>query len=1086
MNIKPISLAVSALLCSYSGASFATSSTPTEAVQQLEQIKAKVLQRVVETQTLIADPTNIEIRNGQRFLKYNGYLYSITSNNLPSFMPFVDGFDYADRSAEAMFDFIQAPWKLVNQMDGVYIYNDQFGYNYMEHMDQDKQCNVQYLVGDKDLVSTATKDCLPYNAALIDAHGFIDDQPIVNHLNGDLAAQIRFIQNQTAEPSGNDEKDQQRIVSQREALLVLTPMVNHEPKSIELKIYKDGVLLESRQMTNPLKILESDRAKQDDRKDVIYSKRSFTTVLPWNWVEQGLSLQFETYTGLSGELAADDIDFAAPAHLDLPMIRIGMLTEPPAAKPLELKPAHYGSELFQRFPLASMTISHYLPIKLDKVVMSNGDIKTEYSDYASPGIHSGDMREDITKSLIQLGIANANYGVASSGANQWQADNYPAIVIGHSIGRYKNDKGEVGNYTHGLSGGNGMVLLADTTGNEVTHEIGHALSMGHYPGGYANATHGATTGWGYDAYRGYMADNLNWWSNVDGEYGYGDIMVTPYKTHYGYGTDPMGGGGFDSSTSSYPLFTGYSSKRIQHYLESKDYLDATSASGYSHWNAVTQQFEAVATTTKLKPVQQGVDVMTVVGFYDPQLTNTSYIYPALYGSSGNVYDLPQPVAGQCWATVTYGDNTQQIIGLEGARKNGGLSNKLHFNLARDRNPQTVTVECPQISLETIVRDELLTHYDQERFYAWGENNRWGEIGDVFEYHRNGRVELFALKTQSYWYFPESGDSNHQWEFIGYLDQIIADKQPTVDFDALGRVTVDSRTFVANTEYPAKAITIGKGLGYDLAIESQPLFTEQSDLENLDFETMNQFDLWVADRYGKGELNNGVTHKRKRAGAVYVHINTELNTRDYFLMKTITAGEFPTDHHSNHDWKYLGSAESYVNFDFNPLKLNRQNLSNIERVKNYFEQSALFTWDQRTTTTWDSSNSAVFINPTAEGVNEYFIQRTPAQGGEFPTNKASNRDWIYLADDNSLNQLILEMSTNQAVFEQLVLDWYKQDSFGNWGDNGQTGNVGDIFTYHFHDGKTHYYRLKTTSYGYFPWPSESPDPSNGHWQYISHY
>ncbi|WP_163920668.1 M66 family metalloprotease [Photobacterium sp. Alg240-V54] len=1086
MNIKPISLAVSALLCSYSGASFATSSTPTEAVQQLEQIKAKVLQRVVETQTLIADPTNIEIRNGQRFLKYNGYLYSITSNNLPSFMPFVDGFDYADRSAEAMFDFIQAPWKLVNQMDGVYIYNDQFGYNYMEHMDQDKQCNVQYLVGDKDLVSTATKDCLPYNAALIDAHGFIDDQPIVNHLNGDLAAQIRFIQNQTAEPSGNDEKDQQRIVSQREALLVLTPMVNHEPKSIELKIYKDGVLLESRQMTNPLQILESDRAKQDDRKDVIYSKRSFTTVLPWNWVEQGLSLQFETYTGLSGELAADDIDFAAPAHLDLPMIRIGMLTEPPAAKPLELKPAHYGSELFQRFPLASMTISHYLPIKLDKVVMSNGDIKTEYSDYASPGIHSGDMREDITKSLIQLGIANANYGVASSGANQWQADNYPAIVIGHSIGRYKNDKGEVGNYTHGLSGGNGMVLLADTTGNEVTHEIGHALSMGHYPGGYANATHGATTGWGYDAYRGYMADNLNWWSNVDGEYGYGDIMVTPYKTHYGYGTDPMGGGGFDSSTSSYPLFTGYSSKRIQHYLESKDYLDATSASGYSHWNAVTQQFEAVATTTKLKPVQQGVDVMTVVGFYDPQLTNTSYIYPALYGSSGNVYDLPQPVAGQCWATVTYGDNTQQIIGLEGARKNGGLSNKLHFNLARDRNPQTVTVECPQISLETIVRDELLTHYDQERFYAWGENNRWGEIGDVFEYHRNGRVELFALKTQSYWYFPESGDSNHQWEFIGYLDQIIADKQPTVDFDALGRVTVDSRTFVANTEYPAKAITIGKGLGYDLAIESQPLFTEQSDLENLDFETMNQFDLWVADRYGKGELNNGVTHKRKRAGAVYVHINTELNTRDYFLMKTITAGEFPTDHHSNNDWKYLGSAESYVNFDFNPLKLNRQNLSNIERVKNYFEQSALFTWDQRTTTTWDSSNSAVFINPTAEGVNEYFIQRTPAQGGEFPTNKASNRDWIYLADDNSLNQLILEMSTNQAVFEQLVLDWYKQDSFGNWGDNGQTGNVGDIFTYHFHDGKTHYYRLKTTSYGYFPWPSESPDPSNGHWQYISHY
>ncbi|MEC6815299.1 M66 family metalloprotease [Photobacterium toruni] len=1086
MNVKRIAIAVSALLCGYSTISFAAPSPQTETMQQLEQMKAKVLQRIIETQKLIEDPTNIEIRDGHRFLKYNGYLYALTTNNLPSFMPFVDGFDYADRSAEAMFDFIQMPWKLVNQMDGVYIYNDQFGYNYLDYLNKNKQCNVQYLIGDKDLVSATAQDCLPYNAALIDAYGFIDDQPVTNHLSGDFAAQVRFIQNQTAEPFGNDEKEQQRIVSQREALLVVTPMANDNPQSIELKIFKDGVLLETRQMTSPLHILESDRSKHDDRKDVVYSKRSFTTVLPWNWVEKGLSLQFSTYAGLSGELSADRIDFAIPAHLDLPMIRIGMLTEPPAAKLLELQTAHYGSELFQRFPLASMTISSYLPIKLDKVVMSNGDIKTQYSEYASPGAHSGDMREDITKSLIQLGIANANYGVASSGASQWQANNYPAIVIGHSIGRYKNDKGNIGNYTHGLSGGNGMVLLAGTTGNEVTHEIGHALSMGHYPGGYAHATHGATTGWGYDAYRGNMADNLNWPAKVDGEYAYGNIMVSPYKTNYGYGTDPMGGGGFDSSTSSYPLFTGYSSKRIQNYLETKDYLDAASTSGYSHWNAIEQQFEPVSTTTKLKPIAQGVEVMTVVGFYDPQQTNTSYIYPALYGSSGNVYDLPQPVAGQCWATVTYGDNSQQLIGLEGSRKNSGLSNKLHFNLARDRAPQTVTVDCPQTSLEAVVRRELLTQFAQDRFYTWGENNRWGKVGDVFEYHRNGRVELFKLQTQHYWYFPGSGQSNSGWAFVGYLDQLIAAKQPDVNYDDLGQVRLDSRTFIANTEHPAAAITIGKGQGYDIAIESQKSLAEQSDLAQYDFETIALFDQWVAERYGNGELNHAIVDKHQRIGAVYVHQNSELNTRDYFLMKTLTARAFPTDHHSNNDWKYLGSAESYVNFDFNPLRLNRDMVSNVERIKDYFKQPALFTWDQRLITSWNSSNSAVFINLTAEGINEYFIQRIPAKGDAFPTNKASNRDWIYLGDDNSLNQLVVEMGTNQAVFEQLVLDWYKQDSFGNWGDNGKKGNVGDIYTYHFHDGKTHYYRLKTTSYGYFPWPSESPDPSNSHWQYINHY
>lgn len=127
--------------------------------------------------------------------------------------------------------------------------------------------------------------------------------------------------------------------------------------------------------------------------------------------------------------------------------------------------------------------------------------------------------------------------------------------------------------------------------------------------------------------------------------------------------------------------------------------------------------------------------------------------------------------------------------------------------------------------------------------------------------------------------------------------------------------------------------------------------------------------------------------------------------------------------------------------------------------------------------WDTSSSAVFVNTTEQGINEYFIQRAPAKGGEFSMDKALNYDWIYLADDSALNQLVIQMSVNQATFEQLVLDWYKQDNFGNWGDNGQIGNVGDIYDYYFHDGKTHYYRLKTTGYGYFPWPTEQ-DPSNG--------
>ena len=51
-----------------------------------------------------------------------------------------------------------------------------------------------------------------------------------------------------------------------------------------------------------------------------------------------------------------------------------------------------------------------------------------------------------------------------------------------------------------------------------------------------------------------------------------------------------------------------------------------------------------------------------------------------------------------------------------------------------------------------------------KVHQWGENNRYGRAGQVFQYGN----AYFRLKTNDqYWYFPVAGSDNDWWEFLGY-------------------------------------------------------------------------------------------------------------------------------------------------------------------------------------------------------------------------------------------------------------------------------------------------------------------------------
>ncbi|ENM5934777.1 peptidase M66 [Vibrio mimicus] len=280
------------------------------------------------------------------------------------------------------------------------------------------------------------------------------------------------------------------------------------------------------------------------------------------------------------------------------------------------------------------------------------------------------------------------------------------------------------------------------------------------------------------------------------------------------------------------------------------------------------------------------------------------------------------------------------------------------------------------------------------------------------------------------------------------------------------------------------IIIGQEYGYSQVIDMTKTFAQNDALVSTDFATIAEFDAFVAQQYGRGILNNGLTKIERRAGALYVFANPETGTRDYFVMRTVEAGDFPTDQTSNQGWKYLGSADDHVNFAFNPIKLNRAGGVSIEaRVKSYFGVSRLLTWDERTSTTWENAQSAVFVGQI-EGENHYFIQKRPGEGDAFPIHGDSNQDWYFLGSDSTIQAYLSELNRDLASFERALLEWYQQDAMGVWGSDGQRGNVNDIYQYGFRGGY-HYYRLKVTKYSYFPFPTD-PSPSNHQWEYLGQF
>ena len=527
-------------------------------------------------------------------------------------------------------------------------------------------------------------------------------------LTGSFQAMIQFGQNHVVDPQGNEAKKMPRLTAEKEALLLVTPTTEMgEVKQLVAEIYKDGVPLRRINLADPAQIPASDQNNNDSRPRVFYSKHAWSAKLNWDEVRSGLKIRIVDEQNRSGELFEDKIDFAAPGELVLNNIRIGMLTNAPQSGNYYMwsEPEKAGADYFQTIPAAQLTVGKYDDIKLDRVMIANGTIYDSISGSVG-GVYDGDMRENTAKSTFGVGINLANWGVTSASmVSQEQPQLTQSVIVHHARGKYNN-----GESNHGLSGGNGMLTLIDSIGNEFSHEIGHHYGLGHYPGevngDYFWAEHHANSGWGYNGVRNKMRSNLEWWKNNVGD---GKSGKPTFLSTYAYGKDAMSGGSNSGAFSSYTHYTGYSTfLKIQPAFD-KYVWASDSPTGYKKWNKALRKMEVsqprVPSSTNvwynsadgnyLKPRLSGVPVFTILGGYDPVM-HKGIIYPTARSNWGNVFTLPAANtaldAASCWLKVTYSNNTINNVAIAPNRMNGN-ANKFHINLAITDNPKNVDLYC---------------------------------------------------------------------------------------------------------------------------------------------------------------------------------------------------------------------------------------------------------------------------------------------------------------------------------------------------------------------------------------------------------
>eukprot|EP00537_Pseudo-nitzschia_pungens_P004226 CAMPEP_0172357256 /NCGR_PEP_ID=MMETSP1060-20121228/1626_1 /TAXON_ID=37318 /ORGANISM="Pseudo-nitzschia pungens, Strain cf. cingulata" /LENGTH=214 /DNA_ID=CAMNT_0013077835 /DNA_START=1082 /DNA_END=1722 /DNA_ORIENTATION=+ len=210
-----------------------------------------------------------------------------------------------------------------------------------------------------------------------------------------------------------------------------------------------------------------------------------------------MTLEFASSNGFKG---VPEAKVGVVTELIITTLDAGFLTEPRNEFTFRDDPTT-NREYFETTLATRLIVVQYETIHLTEIMLPTGKFYDIVSDTEGGG-HTGDMREHIGKILLLHGIDLANYGISSSLAQSESPPSFHlrcAFLAAHNtVGMYQN-----GVVNRGWCGGNGMIALYESTGDEMSHEVGHNYGLGHYVGGFDGSVHRPAnkinSAWGWDS-----------------------------------------------------------------------------------------------------------------------------------------------------------------------------------------------------------------------------------------------------------------------------------------------------------------------------------------------------------------------------------------------------------------------------------------------------------------------------------------------------------------------------------------------------------------------------------------------------------
>lgn len=447
------------------------------------------------------------------------------------------------------------------------------------HLTREDYANTSYSCESEIRDEKASYNNQPFNTTLNQVP--FDELPVLNDLIGSFPARICYAQNITIYQRRIPNESRPTLVAQRDTLLMVQPL---SPPSSAISVTgrsANGATLGVVVLEPPERLPQVD---SPGNTNIIYARNMWTGILPAHWINPGLSLIFNI-SGQTGTL--NNILIGAPNEVIFQTIDIGMLIEPRNNYPFANSAALH-LDYYQKIPVSRLIVGEYESVHFNRVVLPNGTIYTTRSA-TNGGWHTGDMREYIAKILISQGINFANYGINSSDSTS-ELPGYVAFMItAHNArGVYAN-----GVQVHGGSGGNGMLTIDDSLGNEWSHEAGHAYSLGHFPGEWQGSSHQRAVpgvinaGWGWDRHNNRFIANFFW--DRGGNQTCCGGSIPPFQGNR-FNTDAMASGYPSSPLSYYTLHTPYVLNVIQNFIERYAVFSKNSPTGFKVWNPQTREF----------------------------------------------------------------------------------------------------------------------------------------------------------------------------------------------------------------------------------------------------------------------------------------------------------------------------------------------------------------------------------------------------------------------------------------------------------------------------------------------------------------